>query len=172
MIKWAVDIFLLILKPIIGSAKELKNEIRSVRKNLHLYARQISNPGMMENSEIEQASCAIRLNASNLLTLTDEVKYFSFLAFLHIVPDKVNIIRASELLTGLSSSLGYIPYNNTNLNDGTRNCEKSDEIKQLLSIKPDLCERFSSWIVFILVAIGGYSLVNFIASSIQKLIGK
>lgn len=162
MMEWAVDVFLLIFKPIIGSAKELKSEIRSVQKNLHLYARQISNPGVMANSEIEQSSCAIRLNASNLLALTDEVKCFSFLAFLHIVPDKANIIRASELLTGLSSSLGYIPYNNTNLNDGTRNCENSDEIKQLLSIKPDLCEKFSSWIVFILVAIGGYSLVNFI----------
>ena len=32
MMEWAVDVFLLIFKPIIGSAKELKSEIRSVQK--------------------------------------------------------------------------------------------------------------------------------------------
>ena len=166
MREWVIDIFLLILKLIFGSVKELKNELRNVQKNLHSYARQISNPGIMSHADIEQASCAIRQNASNFISLLEEVKCLSFLAFLHIIPEKNNILRASMFLINISNSLTL-----NDLNDGMRNCETTDEIKKLLLIKPDLCERFSSWIVFILVAIGGYSLVNFIASLIQKLIG-
>lgn len=53
--EWFTHILNFIFKPILGSVKELNETIKSTKKNLHFYARQISNPGIMNLAEIEKA---------------------------------------------------------------------------------------------------------------------
>jgi hypothetical protein len=161
---WILDIVLLILKPIFGLTKELLQELRLVKKDLNFLARQISNPGKMQQAEIEQASCNLRQRAINLTDLIETVKGFSFFSFFHILPKKENIQNASSLLIGLSNSLN-------SSNSGIENAKISVKIKELLLIKADFIERFSGWIVFIFVAVGCCTIVNYLSIFIKNLLG-
>lgn len=171
---WFTHFLNFILKPIIGSVKELKETIKSTKKNLHFYARQISAPGAMILSEIERAEAALRENAADLRVFNDEVKFQRFLNFLGIVPSHENVITASQKLIGLSnrlhSSLSDIRYIQ-NHPSGISNAKDSERILSLLSTKQNFGDRFSGWIVFILVMAGTVTVVDYLVKATQYILG-
>lgn len=171
--KFFIELFWFVFKPIIGSVKELKETIKSTKKNLHFYARQISNPGIMHLAEIEKAEMALRENAADLRVFNDEVKFQKFLNFLGIVPSHENIITASQKLVGLSNCLNFVSAHDTSSPQpsGIKNAEESERILSLLSMKQNLGDRFSGWIVFGLVMVGTVTVLEYLVKAVNYILG-
>lgn len=171
--KFFIDLLLFVLKPIIGSVKELRETIKSTKKNLHFYARQISNPGIMHLAEIDKAESALRENAADLSVFNDEVKCQRFLSFLGIIPSHQNIISASQKLVGLSNRLNRVSmyYTYSHHPSGLSNAKESKRILSFLNTKQDFCDKFSGWIVFGLVMAGTVTVIEYLLKAIKYIIG-
>jgi len=171
--KFFIDLLLFVLKPIIGSVKELRETIKSTKKNLHLYARQISNPGIMHLAEIDKAEVALRENAADFSVFNDEVKCQRFLNFLGVVPSNQDVIVVSQKLIGLSNGLNRIStyYAYSPQPSGLSNAKESERILSLLNTRQNFCDQFSGWIVFGLVMAGTVTVVEYLVKTTKYILG-
>lgn len=148
------------LKFMVKPIQELKKEISKILTVMIFHADRISNPSSNTKEIVSEISKILRKHASNLEAKSSIIPAYKIFEIFKILPSKVNIQKASQLLFVLSNDL----HDSSN---GIKNSEKIFEIKELLLTKAYFYEQFSTWLVFIFVSIGCYTLVEFLANLIN-----
>ncbi len=81
----------------------------------------------MWNNDLSKASDETRATASKLISVAEGIPFYSFLAFIKVVPSKTNIIKARKHLIALSNSFSA--------NQSLPSAERSDDICSILKIE-------------------------------------
>ena len=95
----------IIEKFLIEPVHEQSNVIGEIADSLIFYANLYSNPGVGKPEEMDEASRALRQQASRLMARTHAVRCYWLMQLLRIVPKHRDTLRARENLMGLSNSI-------------------------------------------------------------------
>lgn len=110
---------------------ELKRTIEKIDQSLSFYAQVYANVGSINQDLAREASREIRKLAFVLRANARNISGYGILEFFKFVKDRRTIIRASEILTGLSNSM-FTFQSDCSMNTCRENVERADEVVKLL----------------------------------------
>ncbi len=108
----------------------LRSLIGEIADTLIFYADVYSNPGYGQKERMDEASEALRRQASQLRARAHSVPWYSFWSFMGLVRKKAKIEEASAELIGLSNSV-----HRSDPNLGVQNYRRRERIEELLGIR-------------------------------------
>ena len=120
----------IIEKFLIEPIHEQSNVIGEIADSLIFYADLYSNPGIGKPEEMDEASQALRRQASRLMARTHAIRCYWLMQLLRIVPKHKDILKARQNLIGLSNSIHRNDPGLSEVNDARRR-----EIEESLRIR-------------------------------------